>query len=85
MHFHGGQQTCDGWLVDDLLVELADDGVAEYRHLSEHFLIAAAGVEFHDEVATLGTQIGGVTIRHEVQSEVVRMEEVLLGGDVEVA
>ena len=60
VHLHGGQESFDGLLVDHLLVELGYDRVCEGVELSEQLLVAAAGIEFHDEVAALCPEIGGV-------------------------
>ena len=46
MEAHRGQQGLDGGLVDDLVLELSDDGVGEGGELADQALIAAHRVEF---------------------------------------
>ena len=62
MEFHHWQQSFDGGLVDDLVVELSDDGVGEGGELADQPLIAARRVELQDEVTALHAGVGGVRI-----------------------
>ena len=62
MELHHRQQGLHGRLVNDLVLELSDDGVGEGGELTEQSLVAARRVKFQDEVAALHTGIGSVRI-----------------------
>ena len=85
MELHGGQQPFDGLLVDDLLVVLRHDGVGEGGHLSEQSLVAAFGIELHDEVAALCPHIGRVCCGAHQQSHVLWPVGLLVVLDIKLA
>ena len=60
VELHDGKQAADGGLVDDALVELTGDGIAEYREAPQEAFVVAAGVGLDDEVTALCAEIGGV-------------------------
>ena len=62
MQLHRRQQPFDGLLVDHLVFKLGHDGVGDGGQLFHHPLIAALGIEFHDEVTTLHPDVGGIAI-----------------------
>ena len=70
MELHDGKQTADGGLIDDALVELLSDGIAEHGEASQEAFVVAAGVGLDDEVAALSTEIGGVGTCLDEQSDV---------------
>ena len=70
VELHDGKQAADGGLVDDALVELTGDGIAEYREVSQEAFVVAAGVGLDDEVAALCAEIGGVRTRLDEQSDI---------------
>ena len=62
MEFHYRQQGLDGRLVDDFFMILSHHRVGEDAGLVDQLLVAACGIEFEDEVATLHPGVGRIGI-----------------------
>ena len=73
MKFHGWQQPFDGRLVNHLVVVLSHHRVTEYLQLLQQSLIVSTGIEFHDEVTALGTNVGGVGAGLHQNTHLLRM------------
>ena len=72
-------------MVDDLLVVLRHDGVGEGGHLSEQSLVAAFGIELHDEIAALCPYISRVCCGAHQQSHVLWTVGLLVVLDIKLA
>ena len=84
VHLHHGQQPSDGRLVDDAVVELLGDGIAEHTDAFHQPFVVTAGVQLHDEVAALCPEVGGVRTGLHQQSDVARTVDVARVADGQV-